>query len=87
MAAAIGRLKSAGSQGAMGSLDGEAYAGENGGGYEALYEQPGVWAWRLKFSNSIFGLKNSLENKALPLQWKQGAPFGFPGWTIYRAEK
>eukprot|EP00434_Breviolum_minutum_P013945 symbB.v1.2.012297.t2/scaffold848.1/size158107/8 len=27
--------------GAMGSLDGEAYAGENGGGYEALYEQPG----------------------------------------------
>jgi len=27
--------------GAMGSLDGEAYGGENGGGYEALYEQPG----------------------------------------------
>ena len=28
--------------GMMGSLDGETYAGDNGGGYEALYEQPGV---------------------------------------------
>ena len=40
----LGLEKCCQTSGAMGSLDGETYGGENGGGYDALYDQPGVWA-------------------------------------------
>ena len=42
----LGLEKCCRTSGGMGSLDGETYGGENGGGYDALYDQPGVWAWQ-----------------------------------------